>query len=337
MPTKTETEHMSLPESTSGAPAHSYRAAERRRGDSRRSASDVALSKKMSWLLRHGAKQRKLPMRPDGYVPLHVFLKHLNGFNEDAVHRVVSTCEKQRFGLTLINNEMHIRANQGHTMSMVNDNQMHTQIHNPSEIPVCIHGTDTKSWRSIKQSGLKRMARLHVHMAVAEPEAGGVISGMRTDCRVAIYIDTTKAMAQGIKFYRSSNNVLLSPGLGSDGTIPVECFLKVVDRNDRMTLWEPASVEQKTKQGVQGDVPVEKPENVQGDVSVEKPENLDTREGKGKQEGRRDQKDQEDRECAGYEKSTETENSSDDHHHFKADKRSREEVETDDSKKSRHA
>eukprot|EP00121_Abeoforma_whisleri_P005762 Awhi_evm1s5222 len=48
---------------------------------------------------------------------------------------------------------------------------------------------------------------------------------MRTDCDVLIYIDVPKAFQDGIKFYRSSNNVILSAGI--DGVIPPQYFKKV--------------------------------------------------------------------------------------------------------------
>ena len=37
---------------------------------------------------------------------------------------------------------------------------------------------------------------------------------MRADCQVAIYVDVRGAMAEGVKFFRSDNNVVLTRGLG---------------------------------------------------------------------------------------------------------------------------
>lgn len=37
-------------------------------------------------------------------------------------------------------------------------------------------------------------------------------TGMRNSCEVLISIDTVKALAGGIKFFKSANNVILSPG-----------------------------------------------------------------------------------------------------------------------------
>ena len=48
-------------------------------------------------------------------------------------------------------------------------------------------------------------------------------------CELLIYIDTAKAMTEGCAFFRSANNVILSPGF--DGIIPCKYFAKVVDRH----------------------------------------------------------------------------------------------------------
>ena len=48
---------------------------------------------------------------------------------------------------------------------------------------------------------------------------------------ILIYLDVEKALADGIKLFRSANNVILSPGI--NGIIPAKYFLKVVDRRYR--------------------------------------------------------------------------------------------------------
>ena len=58
--------------------------------------------------------------------------------------------------------------------------------------------------------GMKDNYRNHVHFATRSPIEGKVISGMRSDCEVALYVDMRRAMQDGIQFFRSSNGVLLS-------------------------------------------------------------------------------------------------------------------------------
>lgn len=52
-----------------------------------------------------------------------------------------------------------------------------------------------------------------------------IYSGMRNRCDVAIYINLKLAMDDGIRFYRSANNVILSEGI--DGVISPKYFQEV--------------------------------------------------------------------------------------------------------------
>lgn len=73
-----------------------------------------------------------------------------------------------------------------------------------------VHGTFSKFWGSIKEGGLKRMTRNHIHFAPGMPKEEGVVSGMRGNCDVIIQIDLKAAMNDGIEFFISSNNVILT-------------------------------------------------------------------------------------------------------------------------------
>ena len=45
-----------------------------------------------------------------------------------------------------------------------------------------------------------------------EPNDKRVVSGMRKDCEVAIWINLKAALEDGVPFYRSQNQVILTPG-----------------------------------------------------------------------------------------------------------------------------
>ncbi len=72
------------------------------------------------------------------------------------------------------------------------------------------------------------MGRNHVHFAIGLPSESGVISGMRKSAEVYIYIDSARAMAEGIVFFKSSNGVILTAGLGPEGMVPPSCFSQVI-------------------------------------------------------------------------------------------------------------
>jgi 2'-phosphotransferase len=102
-------------------------------------------------------------------------------------------------------------------------------IEDPEQFPTVIHGTYTKFWKLIKEEGLKKMARNHIHFAPGMPKEEGVISGMRGTCDIYIEIDMFAAIKDGIKFYVSSNNVILTEGV--DGALSPKYFKKVIRKN----------------------------------------------------------------------------------------------------------
>ncbi|KAI8921953.1 tRNA 2'-phosphotransferase 1-like protein [Powellomyces hirtus] len=194
----------------------------------------VKVSKALSYVLRHGAEKVNIPIRSDGYVLVSDLAKHppLRNVSLADIQKIVASNEKQRFALReeprvgTAGTVWLIRANQGHSVQV--SIEMH-QILTATEAPVVIHGTFLPSWGTICQQGLKPMTRQHIHFAAGLPgKDAGVISGMRKSCDVYIYIDMPKALASGIPFFRSANNVILSPG-NERGVILPEFFAKVED------------------------------------------------------------------------------------------------------------
>jgi 2'-phosphotransferase len=89
---------------------------------------------------------------------------------------------------------------------------------------------------SIKHSGLNKMSRNHIHFCSGLPgDDSAVISGFRGSSDVAIVIDARKAIADGIKFYRSENNVILSSG-NSRGIIEIKYFEKVINLKTKKNI-----------------------------------------------------------------------------------------------------
>eukprot|EP01051_Picozoa_sp_SAG22_P032139 SAG22_NODE_13398_length_408_cov_0.831715_1_plen_114_part_01 len=108
-----------------------------------RARDQVRLSKNLSFLLRHGAEKAGLEMGADGYVPLAdvLALPQLSRWSAEDVREVVRTNDKQRFALERQGGVEVIRANQGHTLRTVEDEALLTEIVDPAELPVCVHGT----------------------------------------------------------------------------------------------------------------------------------------------------------------------------------------------------
>lgn len=174
-----------------------------------------------------------------------------------------------------------IRATQGHSIKTVDAASFlePLSLSDESNLPTTVvHGTFHSTWPAILQSGgLQCMGRNHVHFATGpslesvlpthtdgtphakdsglgdHPDQGRVISGMRKDAQVLIYLDIRKALAAGCPFWRSENGVILSEGIPvstttkkgrGDGAevqklVSVDFFDVVVERKVGLgKLWE---------------------------------------------------------------------------------------------------
>ncbi|XP_026213189.1 tRNA 2'-phosphotransferase 1 isoform X3 [Anabas testudineus] len=177
---------------------------------------DVHLSKSMSYALRHGANKMGLLMGTDGFLFVEELLAHpqFRSYSLEDVERVVATNDKQRFKLRSHpkDGRLQIRANQGHTVQVMDLDLKPVLTGSPDCPAEAVHGSYLRHWSSIQQHGLSRMKRTHIHLASGLPGEDGVISGMRKDCDLAVFIDVPKALADGIEFFWSENGVLLTAG-----------------------------------------------------------------------------------------------------------------------------
>ncbi|XP_061135737.1 tRNA 2'-phosphotransferase 1 [Syngnathus typhle] len=192
---------------------------------------DVRLSKTMSYALRHGANQMGLHLNSDGYLSVRDLLAHpqFHSYKLEDVERVVASNDKQRFKLRPHPEDGHleIRANQGHTMQVSNLELKPVWAGSPDCPVEAVHGSYMRNWCSIQRQGLSRMKRMHIHLAPGLPQEDGVISGMRKDCDLAIFIDIPKALADGIEFFWSENRVLLTTG-NVEGKLPPGYFSRAI-------------------------------------------------------------------------------------------------------------
>lgn len=191
-------------------------------------------SKYLSYLLRHGAKERNLRISSDGFVEVDEILKLPQSknykLNCEIIRNIVENNDKKRFELKTLDNKLHIRACQGHSIKDLDEAQMMQQISNSDEFPLVVHGTFNRFLPSIQKEGLRIMNRNHIHFATGYPGYNKVISGVRRTCEVFIEIDLKKAMADGVKFFVASNGVVLTSGVG--GILDSKYFKKILKMSD---------------------------------------------------------------------------------------------------------
>ena len=66
-------------------------------------------------------------------------------------------------------------------------------------------------------------------MAIGMPGKKGVISGMRGSCEVVIEVNLVKAIKQGVPFFISENQVILSSGISAEGFLPPQYFRQALN------------------------------------------------------------------------------------------------------------
>ncbi|KAF2160493.1 hypothetical protein M409DRAFT_29114 [Zasmidium cellare ATCC 36951] len=146
----------------------------------------VQVSKKISWLLRHGAEKEGLTLGPGGYINVSEVLANRNlkslKVTFDELRQIVEENDKQRFTMVAVEQgegqtplpsndpkDYLIRANQGHSLKVEEEGLLQpiTEENLPATV---VHGTTHSAWPLIVSSGgLKPMGRNHVHFASGLP------------------------------------------------------------------------------------------------------------------------------------------------------------------------
>jgi len=164
--------------------------------------SRKALSKALSYYLRHAPGELGLELEVGGWVSLSDLLRGLRvqgiECSEEEIARVVSTSDKGRFSLE----GGRIRANQGHSVAV--DLELTAQ----PPPPLLYHGSTRRNLDSILASGLHRGSRHHVHLSLDLNTARQV--GLRHGPVVLLAVDAQAMHRDGLKFYLSSNRVWLT-------------------------------------------------------------------------------------------------------------------------------
>jgi putative RNA 2'-phosphotransferase len=164
----------------------------------------VRTSMYLSLHLRHQPEALGLTLGPGGWVEIETLLKacvdHGFAITRADLEEVVARCDKQRFALD--ETGTRIRANQGHSAEV--DLQLEPVV--PPD--VLYHGTAADSVAAIRQSGLQRMARHHVHLSATPATAQNV--GGRHGKPVVLVVDAAAMYRDGFVFYCSANGVWLT-------------------------------------------------------------------------------------------------------------------------------
>jgi putative RNA 2'-phosphotransferase len=163
-----------------------------------------AISKLLSFVLRHQPESVGLRLDEGGWVDLDVLVGALAGrdpsITRSVVIQVVRTSDKQRFALSP--DGARIRASHGHSMPVALD-------YEPAAPPdTLFHGTVARSLPGIRRDGLTRRRRQHVHLARSAGDAAVV--GARRGAPVVLEVRAADMVTAGHVFYRAPNGIWLT-------------------------------------------------------------------------------------------------------------------------------
>lgn len=165
----------------------------------------ISTSKFLSLVLRHQPEVIGMQLDHEGWLPIDELIENANRkgnrLSLELLHEVVASCEKKRFSLS--DDGLKIRANQGHSVPDVELNL--EPVTPPNQL---FHGTVAAFIESIREHGLLKRSRNHVHLSADIETAKKV--GARRGKPLILTIHTEAMHESGHSFYLSANGVWLT-------------------------------------------------------------------------------------------------------------------------------
>jgi putative RNA 2'-phosphotransferase len=164
-------------------------------------------SKFLSFVLRHSPETIELKLDENGWANVDELIIQCNKHNKydtlldlDFLNIVVETNDKKRFVFN--EDKSKIRANQGHSIAV------ELNLNEVEPLDYLYHGTVADSIDGMKENGLQKMSRQHVHLSKDKETAIKV--GGRRGKPIILIVDAKSMQTAGFKFYLSENEVWLT-------------------------------------------------------------------------------------------------------------------------------
>lgn len=166
--------------------------------------SRTKISKFLSYVLRHDPDSIGITLDSSGWVAVETLLAqcaaHDRAVARAELDEVVRTSEKQRFAFSA--DGERIRASQGHSIEV-------DLAYMPTDPPAAlVHGTVESALDAVRERGLAKMSRHHVHLSADEATAMAV--GGRRGKAVLLRVDARGMHEAGHAFFLSANGVWLT-------------------------------------------------------------------------------------------------------------------------------
>ncbi len=170
----------------------------------------VKISKFLSLVLRHKPEEIGITLDENGWVDVVTLRlamdRHGRTVSREELEEVVATNDKKRFAFS--EDGLRIRASQGHSVEV--DLALEPVV--PPEL--LFHGTATRFLPAIRQQGLQKIQRQHVHLCGDVETASNV--GQRHGKLAMLHIRARDMHRAGMAFFRSANGVWLTEAVPPD-------------------------------------------------------------------------------------------------------------------------
>ncbi|ALN79747.1 RNA 2'-phosphotransferase [Lysobacter antibioticus] len=167
-------------------------------------------SKFLSLVLRHEPEAIGLSLDDNGWADIDELIRLANADGKPVtralIDEVVRDNDKQRFAISA--DGTRIRANQGHSIEV---DLALTALEPPA---VLYHGTATRFAKSIRNIGLVKQSRQHVHLS-SDPDTATKV-GSRHGKALVLSIRAGDMHARGLSFFQSENGIWLTDAVAPE-------------------------------------------------------------------------------------------------------------------------
>ncbi len=171
-------------------------------------------SKKLSWLLRHGAGEAGLAMDEEGFAAIADVLRVLR-MPRATFELAVAQNDKKRFEVV----GERVRACQGHSSGVVSMESMEASWTELAAADGLVwHGTSVDAIDGIVKSGIVSVSRTHVHLA----QSTDAKVGKRANVDVLLGVSIAAMRAAGERLWSSPNGVVLARHVPLGAIVTVE-------------------------------------------------------------------------------------------------------------------
>jgi putative RNA 2'-phosphotransferase len=166
----------------------------------------VRTSKFLSLVLRHKPEHIGLTLDEHGWADVEELIvkchQHRVHLSVALMDKLIASDNKGRFSFN--EDRTKFRANQGHSI------KVDLQLAEVEPVKALYHGTARRNHKAIREEGLKKMKRHHVHLSADYETA--LIVGKRYDKKTPMVyrVDAPRMALRGHRFYLSENGVWLT-------------------------------------------------------------------------------------------------------------------------------